>query len=388
MSNLELSDIFLRYGPAYIDRFGERMLPSHRRALNDITYCRTDAFGGHVDVCNNHNCNHVEFVYHSCRNRSCPKCHVNDTNQWIEKRESELLPIPYFHVVFTLPEELRKLVRSNQKKLLTALMKASAYSLLKLSKDPHYLGGIPAIMITLHTWTRAMVFHPHAHCLVSAGGISTDYSQWLPAKNKKFLVPVEALSEIFRPRFMKLARKALPNPNEQFAPYPQIWKKNWVVYSKPALKKTQNVLQYLARYVHRIAITNNRILSDQNGKITFQYKDSKTYETKKIPLQATEFIRRFLQHVLPKGFHKVRFYGLWSPRHRCHLFNIKRILEIDQINKSNFNTNRESQQQEEGEPQSLSQSQLHRCPKCKIGYMLTIERLPKVKRCLRQRGPP
>jgi hypothetical protein len=237
-----------------------------------------------------------------------------------------------------------------------------------------------------------MVFHPHAHCLVSAGGISPDYSQWLPAKNKKFLVPVGALSEIFRARFMKLARKALTNSHDQFAPYPQIWKKNWVVFSKPTLKNSQKVLQYLARYVHRIAITNNRILSDQNGKITFQYKDSKTYETKTIPLQASEFIRRFLQHVLPKGFHKVRFYGLWSPSYRCHLFNFKRILEIDQINKSNFNTNQQSQkqeqEQEEGEPQALSQSQLHRCPKCKIGYMLTIERLPKVKRHLRQRGPP
>jgi hypothetical protein len=223
---------------------------------------------------------------------------------------------------------------------------------------------------------------------VSAGGISTDYSQWLPAKNKKYLVPVEALSGIFRARFMKLARKALPNSHDQFSPYPQIWKKDWVVYSKPTLKKTQKVLQYLARYVHRIAITNNRILFDQKGKITFQYKDSKTYETKKIPLQANEFIRRFLQHVLPKGFHKVRFYGLWSPSHRCHLFNIKRILEIDQITKSNCNTNLESQEQEEGEPQPLSQSQFHRCPKCKIGYMLPIERLPKVKRYLRQRGPP
>lgn len=400
MSKLELSDIFLRYGPDYIERFGDQMLPSHRRALHDIAFCRTDAFGGHVDVCSNPNCGHVEFVYHSCRNRSCPKCHVNDINQWLEKRESELLPIPYFHVVFTLPEELRDLVRANQKKLLTALMKASAYSLLKLSKDPHYLGAKPAIMITLHTWTRTMVFHPHAHCLVSAGGISPDYSQWIPSKNKKYLVPVEALSEIFRARFMKLARKALAHSHNSHNSHnsrnshdqlpPQIWKKNWVVYSKPTLKGPQKVLKYLARYVHRIAITNNRILSDQNGKITFQYKDSKTYKTKKLSLQASEFIRRFLQHVLPKGFHKVRFCGLWSPRYRHHLFNIKMILEKDQITKTNFDTNLESQGQGEGEGElhPLSQSQFHRCPKCKIGYMSTIARLPKVKRYLPQRAPP
>lgn len=388
MSNLELADIFLRYGPAYIDRFGERMLPSHRRALNDIAYCRTDAFGGHVDVCNNPKCPHAEFVYHSCRNRSCPKCHFNDTNQWLEKRKSEMLPVPYFHVVFTLPEQLRELVRANQKTLFAALIKAAAYSLLELSKDPHFLGGKPAIMITLHTWTRAMVFHPHAHCLISAGGISTDYSQWIPAKNKKYLVPVQALSEIFRARFIKIARKAFPNSNDPFAPFPQIWKKNWVVYSKPTLKKTQKVLQYLARYVHRIAITNNRIISDHNGKITFHYKHSKTYQTKKMSLPAGEFIRRFLQHVLPKGFHKVRFYGLWSPRYRQHLFNIKMILEKNQVAKSIFDNNLHSQKQEQAEHQPLSKNQFHTCPKCKNGYMITIEWFPKIKRYLRQRGPP
>jgi hypothetical protein len=397
MSNLELADIFLRYGPAYIERFGDKMLPSHRRALHDIAFCRTDAFGGHIDVCNNPQCPHVEFVYHSCRNRSCPKCHVNHTNQWLEKREAELLPIPYFHVVFTLPKELHDLVRSNQKELLAALMKAAAYSLLKLSQDPKYLGAKPSIMVTLHTWTRAMVWHPHAHCLVSAGGISPDYSQWVPAKYKKYLVPVKALSKIFRAKFVKMARKALSNSNshdlhDQLPP--QIWKKNWVVYSKPTLKGPQKVLKYLARYVHRIAITNNRIISisDQNDKITFQYKDSKTYKTKKMPLQANEFIRRFLQHVLPKGFHKVRFYGLWSPRNRCHLFNIKRILEKDQITSLNFNTNQLSENKnyikQEGDPQACSIVQLPRCPKCKIGYMVTIERLPKVKRTLGQRAPP
>jgi hypothetical protein len=294
MSNLELADIFLRYGPAYIEGFGDQMLPSHRRALHDIAFCRTDAFGGHVDVCNNHNCSHVEFVYHSCCNRSCPKCHINDANQWFEQRESELLPIPYFHVVFTLPKELHEMVRSNQKELLASLMKASAYSLLKLSQDPKYLGAKPAIMITLHTWTRARVWHPHAHCLVSAGGISYDYSQWLPAKHKKYLVPVKALAKIFRARFMKMARKALPNSHDHHdQSLPQIWKKNWIVYSKPTLKETQKVLKYLARYVHRIAITNNRIIS------------------------------------------------------------------ISQL-----------------------------CPKCKIGYMVTIRKLPKVKRALGQRAPP
>lgn len=395
MSNLELADIFLRYGPAYIERFGDQMLPSHRRALHDIAFCRTDAFGGHVDVCSNPKCSHVEFVYHSCCNRSCPKCHVNYTNHWLEQRESELLPIPYFHVVFTLPKEIHELVRANQKKLLDSLIKAAAYSLLKLSKDPKYLGAKPAIMVTLHTWTRAMVWHPHAHCLVSAGGISDDYSQWIPAKYKKYLVPVKALSKIFRAKFVKMARKALSNSNDLHDLHdqlpPQIWKKNWVVYSKPTLKGPQKVLKYLARYVHRIAITNNRILSDQNGKITFQYKDSKTYETKKMPLQASEFIRRFLQHVLPKGFHKVRFYGLWSPSHRSNLFNIKTILEKDRITRSNFNTNQESENkndiQREGD-QTFSIFQFHRCPRCKIGYMGTIQKLQKVKRTLRQRAPP
>ncbi len=388
MPKIELADIFLRYGPAYIERFGDQMLPSHRRALHDIAFCRTDAFGGHVDVCNH--CHHVEFVYHSCCNRSCPKCHIADTKQWLEKRESELLPIPYFHVVFTLPKELHQLVRANQKKLLATLMKAAAYSLLKLAQDPKYLGGKPAIMISLHTWTRAMVWHPHAHCLVSAAGISSDYSQWLQVKNKTFLAPVKALSKIFRAKFMKLARKALPitSSNKKFPA--GIWQKNWVVYSKPNLKEPQKVLQYLARYVHRIAITNNRIISDQDGKITFQYKDSKTSKTKKMTLEAMEFTRRFLQHVLPKGFHKVRFYGLWHSSHRHHLFNMKGIAEKERITRQLSKNQKKNQTHihQEGESESPSQLPFSRCPKCKIGYMIIMQRLPKVRKSLVQRGPP
>lgn len=383
---MELAEIFRRYGPDYMKRFGDQMLPSHKRAIHDIAYCRTDAFGGHVDLCNQ--CGYVKFVYHSCCNRSCPKCHQEKTNQWIEKRESEILPVDYFHVVFTMPKELRELLRDNQKKLLSAQMQAAAYAIAKLAADPKYLGAKPTILCLLHTWARTMAWHPHVHCLVSAGGISPDNSQWLPTQYHSYLVPIHALAKIFRAKFIKLARKALPDQK-----FPQsIWKKNWIVYSKPNVKTDKgndNLLKYLARYVYRIAITNQRILQDKDGKITFQYKDSKTYQTKQMTLDAMEFIRRFLQHVLPKGFHKVRFYGLLSPSNRTHLFNIKTILQMQaQGDNKPQSTDKEHHQNEDHNKELDFTSLLHKCPKCKTGYMITIEKLPKVKRDLNQRGPP
>jgi hypothetical protein len=315
----EIADIFRRYGHEYLDRFGNTMLPSHRRAFGDIQQCRTEALGGHVAQCDH--CAHLRYAYHSCKNRSCPKCQKTDQENWLEKRRQELLPVPYFHLVFTLPKELRSLLWSHQRILYAILIKAACHSLAKLATDPRYLGGRIGVVAVLHTWTRALLYHPHVHCLVPAGGLSADGKYWLPARND-FLVPVRALSLIFRAQFIELARKALPGVT-----FPEtVWQTSWVVYCRPTPQRTQKVLDYLARYILRVAITNARILSVANGKISFRYKDSREHCWKTATLPASDFIHRFLRHVLPKRFHKVRYYGFLSPKNRYQLTQIKQAL--------------------------------------------------------------
>lgn len=314
----EVADIFRQYGDEYLQKFGDSILPSHRRAIKDIQDCRTSVLGGHVYTCDH--CGREQYAYHSCRNRSCPKCHVQDTQIWLAARQKELLPVPYFHVVFTLPEELRPLVRSHQKLLYGLLMKTAAEALIKLAADPHYIGGLVGVLAVLHTWTRTLVYHPHVHCLVPAGGVSAD-NQWRPAR-KNYLVPVKALSRVFRGMFRDGLAHLLPGLKTP----PQLWKRGWVVYCKPTVHGPEQVLNYLGRYVHRIAISNSRILSVANGQVTFRYQHVDAAAWKTMTLPAIEFIRRFLQHVLPAGVHKVRYYGLWSPARRRLLRQVQLLL--------------------------------------------------------------
>lgn len=356
----ELAEVFRSFGPAYLEHFGERLLPSHRRALSDLTACRTEAMGGHLAQCEC--CGYQHYSYHSCRNRHCPKCRAVDTADWLEKRQSELLPTPYYHLVFTLPEALREVVRRHQKALLGSLMSAAAQALQTLAADPRYVGGEMAILAVLHTWTRALVYHPHVHCLVPAGGLAKD-GTWHPAR-KKYLVPVAALSDIFRARFMALARKALPEET-----FPEtLWDTSWVVYCKPALQGSDKVLNYLGRYIHRVAITNRRIKAIHNGKVTFEFKDSRNSCWKPMTLPAEEFIRRFLQHVLPKGFHKVRYYGLLSPRKRTCLKHLQYVL-AEPVSESDQENTEDSCQS------VIVQSKF--CPVCKEGVLVVIAWLPR-----------
>jgi Putative transposase/Transposase zinc-binding domain len=315
----EVADVFRRYGAEYLEWFGQDLLPSHRRAMNDIMNCRTEALGGHLLQCDH--CGQEHYAYHSCRNRSCPKCHHQDTEAWLAERRQELLPVPYFHVVFTLPQELRPLVRQNQQDLYDILLRAAAQSLITLAADPHYVGGLIGVLCGLHTWTRALAYHPHVHCLVPAGGVSADHQQWRPAR-QTYLVPVRALSAMFRGRFCALVHQERPDLNLPES----VWTTDWVVYCKPTVQGTESVLDYLGRYVHRIALTNSRILSIDDGRVCFRYADSRTHRWKTMTLPAQEFIRRFLQHVLPLGFHKVRYYGLWSPTHRSLLHRLQLCL--------------------------------------------------------------
>lgn len=363
---MELADIVKAHGDDYLRSYGERMLPSHKRALSAIAHCCTEALGGHLKECDQH-CGHFEYAYHSCKDRNCPKCHGNDTRKWLEKRETELLPVRYFHLVFTLPSELRKIVRSNQKPLYAILMQAATEALLAIGLDTRHIGGKLGILAVLHTWTRALEHHPHVHLLVPAGGLDKD-GVWRPARKKEFLVPVRALSRGFRGRFMKLAKIALPD-----VAFPQeVWDKEWVVFCKPAFNRTRKVLRYLGRYVHRIAITNNRILALKDGMVTFRYQNSDSKEWQTMQLPANEFLRRFLQHVLPQGFHKVRYYGLLSPRNKITMKRLQLLLE-----------ERRTVKEEKSADTPPPPKPQRRCPFCKEGIMVITGILPK-----QPRSPP
>lgn len=371
---MELATIFRRYSHRYLELYQGRIPKIHLKALNDISNCRTDAFGGHIDRCDH--CGYVHFFHHSCYNRSCPKCQGIHTQKWLEKRKAEMLPLHYFHMVFTIPQELYHIVHSKPKQLLDVLIKAAAQSLKKLMADPKYGGGKPGFITVLHTWTRSMEYHPHVHILVAAVVIANSDSSNRSKEamdtavpvllGKKFLVPIFALSDIFRAIFIKMARKKLPDLQ-----FPQsIWKKRWVVYCKPTLKGGTNVIQYLARYVYRIAITNNRILADHDGKITFKYQACKDYKWKKLTLDAMKFMRRFLQHVLPPGVHKVRYYGFLAPGARHTLHSLRAVLN------ENITAPQPSQHPQSQSHHLLSANNCHnyrKCPICKIGNMVVIK---------------
>ena len=363
---IELAAVVRKHGPEYLKKFGDRMPHNHQRALTAIADCRTEAMGGHLKECDQQ-CGHSEYHYHSCKNGSCPKCHGADTKKWLEKREAELLPVPYLHLVFTLPAALREVVRANQKTLYAVLFQAAIAALTKLGMDRKFLGGQMGMVAVLHTWTRAKEYHLHLHLLVPGGALDKN-GVWRPAR-KKYLVPVKALSPIFRAMFMKQARKALPK--EVFPP--EAWNHEWVVFSRPTFKKTKKVLSYLARYVHRVAIANNSIIGMDNGTVTFKYQNATTREWKTIRLTSMEFLRRILQHVLPIGFHKVRYFGFLHPTNKVALKRLQLLL-LERDHKRTAELEREVAAQTDT---------VETCPCCKEGIMVMVSWLPR-----RSRSPP
>lgn len=362
---IELAEVVRKHGPEYLAKFGDRMPYSHKRALAAIAGCRTEAMGGHLEACDQ--CGSLDYVYHSCKSSSCPKCHGADTNRWLARREAELLTVPYFHLVFTLPSELREIVRSNQQTLYGVLFEAAVAALTRLSNDRKYLGGQLGMVAVLHTWTRAKEYHPHLHLLIPGGALDKN-GIWRPAR-KKFLVPVKALSPIFRAIFMKRARKALA---EVTFP-PVVWDKDWVVFSRPTFKKTKKVLTYLSRYVHRVAIANNSIIALENDHVTFRYQNADTRQWKCMRLSAMEFLRRFLQHVLPKGFHKVRYFGYLHPTNKQTLRRLQLLLwERDRHRTAAL------------AQENTARTEAARvCPCCKAGIMVVVSWVPR-----RARSPP
>lgn len=314
---LEVAEIFRLHGPAYREKFGPHMLPSHRRAMQDIEQCRTAARGGQLYFWQQ--CQQHRYSYHSCKNRHCPKCGNEQATTWLQAQQSLLLPTHHFLVTFTLPAQLRSLARSNQKTIYNLLFRTASQALLQLAQEPRFCGGLIGMVGVLHTWTRALLYHPHVHFIVTGGGLTPDH-HWLPSR-KDFLVPVKALSLIFRAKFREqLAQTDL---------FPQVpasvWQQSWVIHSQP-IGSGLPAFKYLAPYIFRVAISNHRIIKFKEGHVTFKYKDSATKQIRFATVSVTEFIRRFLQHVLPDRFVKVRYYGLLSPACRQLLRQARQLL--------------------------------------------------------------
>lgn len=316
---VELADIFRRHGPAYRARFGDRMPPSHLAAMAAIEQCRTEALGGHVYQCPE--CGELAYSSHACKNRHCPKCQNEAATRWLEQQRALLLPVPYFLVTFTLPEELRPVARAHQHRMYNLLFQTSAAALQALTLDPHYLGGPIGMVGGLHTWTRDLAYHPHVHSLVPGGALSPEGWQWLAPRSAAWLVPVRALSRLFRGK----CKAALTTAGLYDAVPPHVWHKEWVTHCQAAGTGAE-VLSYFAPYIYRIALTNNRLETLEDGHVTFRFKKRTGTGWKRLTLPAEAFLHRFLQHVLPRGFHKVRSYGLLSPRRRTALPHIRTLV--------------------------------------------------------------
>jgi putative transposase/transposase-like zinc-binding protein len=367
----EVADAFRRFGSSYEAVHGAAMLPSHRRAIADIIACRTEALGGQQWCCNH--CGALLHVFHSCRNRACPKCHGEQTRSWLEQRREEMLPVPYFHVTVTVPEELRAALRRHQVNGYGALMKAAAEAIIDLGRDLRWIGGTVGVLAVLHTWTQRLIFHPHVHCLVTGGGLSEpvlakagDGTTWHPT-GKTFLFPKSALAACARARFRDAFARLCPSAD---LPH-HVWQIPWVVHITPWGKGQQAALDYLARYAFRIAITNNRILAVDNDTVTYRYNDRAADRRRNETVSGHEFIRRFLQHVLPAGFHKVRYYGLWHASRREQLRNLHNVLLLEQP------ANRPRADPSDAEPVALpgDPPEPRRCPHCQTGHLRLLRRL-------------
>jgi hypothetical protein len=307
-----------------------------------VEACRTAALGGHVDECDH--CGAVRISYNSCRNRHCPKCQSLDKERWLEARKADVLPVRYYHVVFTVPASLRPLALRNQREFYNLLFRTVSETLKELSGDSKYLGAQIGFIALLHTWTQTLIDHPHIHCIVPAGGLSPDGRRWIHGKRKKFFIPVKVLSHKFRGKFLAYLRKACGSRRLRFMGeieylkdrrswrkfIDSLYSRRWVVFCKPTLKNPEDVIEYLGRYTHRVALTNDRIVRWQDDHVTIRYRDSNNNDVIRfVTLEAFELIRRFLLHVLPDGFMKIRYYGILSNRNRAKkLLKVKTLLHV------------------------------------------------------------
>lgn len=320
---IEAQDVFREHGNEYLGKYHP---PPHvQKAVRAISTCRTAEMGGHMDKCDE--CGYTHVSYNSCRNRHCPKCQALSKERWIMAREDELLPITYFHVVFTLPSELNEFVMQNRKDIFNLLLKASSETIRELARDKKYLGAEIGLTSILHTWGQNLMFHPHVHMIVPGGGLTPD-SKWVNSR-KKFFIPVKVMAKKFRGKFLHYFKQRKDASQYQNL-ISSLYQKNWYVYCKRPFKTTNSVLAYLGRYTHRVAISNHRIMSMQNGQVSFKWRDYKDGSKEKLmTISATEFMRRFLLHILPPQFTKIRHYGfLASAAKKKKLTLCKRLLKV------------------------------------------------------------
>ena len=331
---LEVADLIRAAGRSFIDCNRSWLNRLHLKVLTAIERCRTSALGGHLDACTR--CGYSAISFNSCRNRHCPRCQSNARDRWIDARSRELLPTPYAHVVFTLPHELAPLALQNKRFVYDLLFRTSAETLLQIARDPKHLGGDIGFFSVLHSWNQKLEHHPHIHCVVPAGGLSPDHTRWIPS-HPKFFLPVDVLAEVFRGKFYEALKgafaqgqlgfhgnlKPLGQPKAFSSLLRQIFRKKWVVYAKRPFGGPEHALRYLGCYTHRVAISNHRLVSFVDEKVTFRWRDSRHKSKKRLmTLHVHEFLRRFLLHVLPKGFVRIRHFGFLSTRNRSTLLPI------------------------------------------------------------------
>jgi hypothetical protein len=338
--DLEVADIFRRHGPAYRRAHDGHIGRVERRVMSAIELCRTAALGGHVEACED--CAHARVAYNSCRNRHCPKCQSATRERWLADRQADLLPVPYFHVVFTVPAEVAAIAFHNKAVVYAILFDAVAATLKTIAADPRHLGGEIGFLAILHTWGQALTHHPHIHCLVPGGALSPD-GRWLGCR-PNFFLPIHVLSSLFRRLFLERLQTAhaagrlrfsgkldgLDDADAFAAVIRKLRRKNWIVYSKPPFGSPEHVLAYLGRYTHRVAIANSRLVGATETSVTFRWRDYRHDNASRLmSLDPHEFIRRFLIHSLPDGFHRIRHYGfLANGCRRARLANIRQLLTL------------------------------------------------------------
>ncbi len=381
---LEVADLVRAAGDAFIERSRKWITWKHVKVLLAIARCRTAALGGHLDECTR--CGHRAISYNSCRNRHCPKCQAGARDRWLAARRKELLPTRYVHVVFTLPHRLGPLVLQNKKVIYDLLFRTSAETLLEVARDPQHLGAEIGFFSVLHSWTQKLELHPHVHCVVPAGGLSADHTRWIKPRYDFFL-PVEVLGAVFRGKFHEALKRAfhdgqlnfhgdlklLAQPKTFAAWLRPLFRKDWVVYSKRPFGGPEHVLRYLGRYTHRVAISNHRLISFADGEVTFRWRDSAhNNEQRSLPLSVDEFLRRFLLHLLPERFVRIRNFGFLANRRRATTLPLCFQLLG-------------SAPQTEQQVSSTGPSDLWACPKCG-GRMMLVERITAAE--IQLRSPP
>jgi hypothetical protein len=377
--SIEMADIIRSAGKSFIEKNRSWFGWQHLRVLRAIARCRTAALGGHLDRCSR--CQHQAISYNSCRNRHCAKCQTRARDQWLAAREKELLSVPYAHVVFTIPHELSTLALANKKVIYDLLFRASAATLLEIAADVKHLGADIGFLSVLHTWGQNVMHHPHVHCVIPAGGLSPDHKSWV-RPSYAFFLPVKVLSRVFRGKFVAGLKKAFRRGQLTFSgnlkPLAQapafrsflrsLYRNDWVVYAKPPFGGPHHVLNYLARYTHRVAISNHRIVALADGNVTFRWKDYAHHNKQKLmTVTSEEFLRRFLIHVLPLGFVRIRFFGFLANRSRHSLLPLcRQLLAMTPMPATN------------PAPAEAATTSLWRCPRCG-GPMLLVEKLSALR---------